>query len=702
MFGSLKAKLLSAFAVAAFATAVVGFFGLRAVGSVNELLILATTDVAPSIDSVQKIRAQLFKALWATSRGIIAEEANQVEQRKEAQAARDLAFHEVNEAVIAFNAIAITPVEVKPWRDTVDRLREYRVINDQVWQAIDVSDVKRANALVAANAGPRDAFLSASQTLLDVERTRLAKLTSDGDAVASSATKVVWSVTILAILAALGLGLFMTLAITRPVAQLRSAALRIAEGDINQTISHRGTDEIGTLADSFRSLIAYIGGVAQVAAALGQGNLTTELKPKSDADLLSKNMAQATHVLRGLVEEVKILISAAQAGDLAKRADASKFQGGFAEILQGMNRVLEAVAAPLQETNRVLERLAASDLTARGREDFQGEYLQMASSLNKAADNLQNSLLQVASTSEQVATASSEIAASSQSVAQGASEQASALEETSSALIEMSAATKRNADSAVQANTLAEGARAASTNGSTAMLQMTDAMSKIRASAEGTAAIIRDINDIAFQTNLLALNAAVEAARAGEAGRGFAVVAEEVRNLALRSKEAAMKTEQLIGESMSLTKHGEEISARVNATLGEIVGSVSKVGEIVSHIARASKEQAEGIEQSQRAMTQMDQATQQAAANSEETSSAAEELAAQAQELTGLVGRFQLGNSSGGNAVKRPVLRAMPGRRPALPAASKSAATFGRANGNGHSTAKSLIPIENDPDFREF
>jgi methyl-accepting chemotaxis protein len=701
MFGSLKVKLLSAFTVAAIATAVVGFFGLRAVGDVNELLVRATTDAAPAIDDVQRIRAQLFNALWATSRGIIAEEANLPEQRKDARTARDRAFHQIDEAVTAFNATKITSDEEKPWRDTVDRLRDYRAINEQIWQAIEAGDAARANTMVAANAGARDAFLAASQSLLDVERAGLVKLTADGEAVDSHANKLVWSVTILAMLTALALGLFMTLGITRPVAQLRAAALRIAEGDINQTITHRGTDEIGALAESFRSLISYIESVAQVAAALGQGNLNSELKPKSEADLLAKNMAQATHVLRGLVEEVKVLIAAAQAGDLAKRADASKYQGGYAEILQGMNRVLEAVAAPLQETNRVLERLAASDLTARGREDFQGEYLQMASSLNKAADNLQNSLLQVASTSEQVATASSEIAASSQSVAQGASEQASALEETSSALIEMSAATKRNADSAVQANTLAEGARAASTNGSTAMLQMTDAMSKIRASAEGTAAIIRDINDIAFQTNLLALNAAVEAARAGEAGRGFAVVAEEVRNLALRSKEAAMKTEQLIGESMSLTKHGEEISARVNATLGEIVGSVSKVGEIVSHIARASKEQAEGIEQSQRAMTQMDQATQQAAANSEETSSAAEELAAQAQELTGLVGRFQLGSSSTGSAVRRPVLRAMPTRKPA-PAASK--VTFGRghANGNGHSTAKSLIPIENDPDFREF
>jgi methyl-accepting chemotaxis protein len=242
------------------------------------------------------------------------------------------------------------------------------------------------------------------------------------------------------------------------------------------------------------------------------------------------------------------------------------------------------------------------------------------------------------------------------------------------------------------------------------MAEMTSAMNKIRSAAEGTAAIIRDINEIAFQTNLLALNAAVEAARAGEAGRGFAVVAEEVRNLALRSKEAAKKTETLIGESMSLTQQGEEISGRVNVALGDIVGAVGKVSEIVASIANASQEQAEGIEQSTRAMSQMDQVTQQAAANSEETSSAAEELSSQAQELAGLVGQFQL--SGGGGSQRRDVKRApaaTKARRSVVPlAAGRIAAARSNGikgsnghNGNGGHTAESLIPFD-DSDLADF
>jgi len=173
--------------------------------------------------------------------------------------------------------------------------------------------------------------------------------------------------------------------------------------------------------------------------------------------------------------------------------------------------------------------------------------------------------------------------------------------------------------------------------------QMQGAMVRIRASAEGTSQIIRDINDIAFQTNLLALNAAIEAARAGEAGRGVAVVAEEVRSLALRSKEAASKTEALIRESVQQAGEGETTSRHVAGKLSEIVGAVAKVTEVVTEIAGAAQEQARGIDEVHQAVADMDRITMQNAASAEESSSAASELSGQAEELESMVGTFELG-----------------------------------------------------------
>jgi methyl-accepting chemotaxis protein len=179
---------------------------------------------------------------------------------------------------------------------------------------------------------------------------------------------------------------------------------------------------------------------------------------------------------------------------------------------------------------------------------------------------------------------------------------------------------------------------------------MQGARGKIRASAESTSQIIKDINEIAFQTNLLALNAAVEAARAGEAGRGFAVVAEEVRSLALRAKEAAMKTEGLIRESVKQAGEGEATARQVAGKLGEIVGGIGKVSDLVSEIAASARTQSGGIDQVSRAVTEMDKVTQQNASSSEESSSAASELSAQAEELAAMVGAFQLERRAAGPA----------------------------------------------------
>src|SRR6202012_5871046 len=113
-------------------------------------------------------------------------------------------------------------------------------------------------------------------------------------------------------------------------------------------------------------------------------------------------------------------------------------------------------------------------------------------------------------------------------------------------------------------------AQSAANKGNMAMDRMSQAIDQIQKSAGETGKIIKVIDEIAFQTNLLALNAAVEAARAGEAGKGFAVVAEEVRNLAMRSAEAAKNTSALIEGSVNNAKNGVTIADEVAKSLAEI------------------------------------------------------------------------------------------------------------------------------------
>jgi methyl-accepting chemotaxis protein len=705
---SLKVKLLAAFAAVSLASAIVGLFGLSALQKTDELLEYTAKNLAPSIDTMQHIRNRYFRTVGETLIGELALKLDDKTQMRHAHSDRDTLLSELGESMVKYEALPFVPEEIAPFHEMKARLSDWRSANDAIWEALDAGDAKRADEISRTRgADTRKAADHATSEMIDVERKLLARTMTESEQVGSHARSSVYTAMVGALVSAFLLGLFLTLSITRPIERLKEIALRVAKGEVEQTVEHRSTDEIGDLAESFRSLIDYIQGATRAARALGVGDLRVEVTPRSEGDTLSKSMQKAVSVLRDLLGEAKNMIASARAGDLGTRSDVTRYEGGYAELLAGMNGVFEAVTEPLQEANRVLSRVVDRDLTVRARTDFQGDYGRMMSSLNQATETLEESMLQVATASEQVATASSQIASSSQAVAQGATEQASALEETSSALIEMGAATKRNAESAKEATSLADAARRSSVEGGTAMAQMTSAMNKIRAAAEGTAAIIRDINEIAFQTNLLALNAAVEAGRAGEAGRGFAVVAEEVRNLALRSKEAAKKTETLIGESMTLTQQGEQISGRVNQTLSETVSAVNDVTGIVTEISRASQEQATGIEQSNRAMSQMDQVTQQAAANSEETSSAAEELAAQAQQLAAMVGQFKLGAGTRIESPRGPVAsRRTP---PTLPRTALGSAARGAKRTNGgrpHATngslAELLIPMDGDSDLRAF
>ncbi|MES2159844.1 MAG: methyl-accepting chemotaxis protein [Pseudomonadota bacterium] len=299
-------------------------------------------------------------------------------------------------------------------------------------------------------------------------------------------------------------------------------------------------------------------------------------------------------------------------------------------------------------------------------------------------DSLAGIVGQVLDRSGAIESASVQIAAGNLDLSSRTEQQAASLEETASSMDELASTVKQNADSARLANELAVSASAIALKGGSVVAEVVGTMGSINESAGKIGNIIGVIDGIAFQTNILALNAAVEAARAGEQGRGFAVVATEVRNLAQRSAAAAQEIKVLIGDSMEKVEMGSKLVDQAGATMGEIVGSIQRVTDIMGGITTATQEQSAGIDQVSQAITQMDQVTQQNAALVEEASAAAASLQDQAAGLVQMVGVFKLADGHAGRAapaaVVLPLVRKAPPRpaakltAPARPARSRAAA----------------------------
>ncbi len=308
---------------------------------------------------------------------------------------------------------------------------------------------------------------------------------------------------------------------------------------------------------------------------------------------------------------------------------------------------------------------------------------------------------------DQVSAGSDQVASSSQQLAEGSSQQAASIEETSSSLEEMASMTKQNADYANQAQSMMTEAGQIVDKVNGQMIEMVQAIDGITTSSEETAKIIKTIDEIAFQTNLLALNAAVEAARAGQAGAGFAVVADEVRNLAMRAADAAKDTSVLIENTIQAVRSGSKLTQSTQEAFKENMDISVKVGDLVSEIAAASNEQAQGIEQVNRAVAEMDKVVQQVASSGEESAGTSEEMSAQAAQMKAVVAELVHLVTGAVNAAvdeKPGTMKPLMPHPRRLAAGIKPAATVTRpvsAAPNREVKPEQVIPL-NDEEFKEF
>lgn len=297
----------------------------------------------------------------------------------------------------------------------------------------------------------------------------------------------------------------------------------------------------------------------------------------------------------------------------------------------------------VHEMEGVLGAIANGDLSREvSGQCYPGDFAVLWESLRVISEKLNSTMAGIISASGSVSTGSEQVASTAAVLSQGAMEQTDAIEELSGTISNMSTEAKGIAGLTGEAKDVVNGAGGKLQESGEYIDSLNYAMNQITESSNEISRIIDTIENIAFQTNILAINASVEAARAGESGKGFAVVAEEVRNLAIRSDQAAKATQELIGRSVRAVEDGSLVVEKVTDSVITAVQLASQAVEQMQQVAKAVDHQTEAIEQVATGIEQISGVVQNNSATAQESAATSQELSGQAEMLKHLVSSFRL------------------------------------------------------------
>ncbi|HGJ65983.1 TPA: methyl-accepting chemotaxis protein [bacterium] len=364
-------KLIGGFVIVSLISVVIGVIGyvsLKEVGNVRLPSIIGLQRIFRTMNDLRvSERTLLLPDLSAEYKQLMTNRMNE-------------SWKTLEEGWKIYEPLPQTKEEAIIWKQFVPAFEDWKTKHETVIQLALAGKIDEAKTLSTGDG---------SQALLEVEEHLKSLITLNdkvADAYVKRANSIVLISVILGFIIAVVLGIALTLSITKPITNMVEVSNNIANGDIEQRIEHKSADEIGLLANSFRQMVDYVRGVADSVISISKGDVSIDIKPKSDKDVLSKSVVQVTTTLKDLISEANTLSKAAIAGKLDTRGNAQKFQGGYQDIVQGVNDTLDAVIGPLNVAAEYVDRISKGDIPPKITESYNGDFNEIKNNLNQCID----------------------------------------------------------------------------------------------------------------------------------------------------------------------------------------------------------------------------------------------------------------------------------------------------------------------------
>ncbi|HPP77966.1 methyl-accepting chemotaxis protein [Methanospirillum sp.] len=653
--------------------AVVGYMNMK---DINDRMTTMYHDRLVPIDKLGKaygdayqIRGDLYKFV-----------ALQTERDKTKSAINE-GIKNVNKDIEEYKASCLIEAEKEELKKFEAAWPEYQKNIQQVISLVESGREQDAKEFLASEGmtSSRTAVANAIDALMEINVQTADELDNEGDTTFAAATLLIVVVGIIGVLAAVLLGFVISRSITLPLKRVAEVLEEMSRGHLGHRLNLVRKDEIGVMAramDQFSEDLqkVAIGALYRVAA----GDVTVPIRPRDDQDEIAPAIMQVIANLQTLITEAKALSDAALAGNLHARADVSKVEGAYREILEGINNALEAICDPVEEAMRLSASYAQGNFAdaADERLRMEGEFVRFKDALNeigiktsvaigevkRAVEQLTAGMEETNASAEEVASGTSTLSESAQAVRNLAERCTSGVQQILRAMEDLSQTVSSVAAKAESASASAQQTVELSETGALLAGKAEKGMHAIIESVDKTSEIITDISGqmdeighivdvitgIAEQTGLLALNAAIEAARAGDAGLGFAVVADEVKSLALESQKSAENISAIIGnlqhkthmvsESMKTSseevRNGNEAVGETLQVFTRIVQAVSNVHDQMSEVAGATEEQAAAVEEITASVNEVGTLVQQTAQESVGSAAATRDVSSSIEQIS--------------------------------------------------------------------